>query len=160
MFRVVLIEPEIPPNTGNIGRLCVGADAELHLVKPLGFSLDDRYMRRAGLDYWPHLTLVVHESLEDFWKAYPEAHNRGWFATKKAHRVYSSVAYQPDDFLIFGKETVGLDEAILEAHAERTINIPILGKVRSYNLSNSVAIVLFEAMRQTMPDILPGREER
>ncbi len=96
------------------------------------------------------------KTLPAFWERFPEAHAKGWFATKKAHRVYTGVRFQPDDFLIFGKETVGLDESILADHPERTINIPILGNVRSYNIANSVAIVLFEAMRQTMPETFPG----
>jgi len=147
MFHVVLVEPEIPPNTGNVARLCVATGATLHLVRPLGFAINDRTLKRAGLDYWEHLSLVYHDSLEMF-LSYAQG-KRLWFATTKTSRRYIDVNFQEDDFLIFGKETAGLPADLLAAHAESMITIPQWGPVRSLNLSNSVAIVLYEAMRQT-----------
>jgi tRNA (cytidine/uridine-2'-O-)-methyltransferase len=149
-MKVVLVQPEIPPNTGSIARLCAGMKIPLHLVKPLGFSLDDRYLKRAGLDYWPFVNLTVHENWDDFLAA--EGAQNMWYATKKVDRPYTSVRYQPDDVLVFGRETKGLDPAILSANPDRLIGIPIDGQIRSYNLSNAVSIVLFEALRQTRPE--------
>lgn len=146
MFNVVLVEPEIPPNTGNIGRLCLATGATLHLVKPLGFSLDDRQLQRAGLDYWREVDLRVWDSLSQLQEA--AARNaRQFLLTTKADRPYYDVRFEPGDFLVFGRETKGLPEALLEANQERAITIPMRG-TRSLNLATAVAIVLFEAVRQ------------
>ena len=146
MFNVVLIEPEIPPNTGNVGRLCLATGSSLHLVKPLGFSLDDRELRRAGLDYWEE----VHPQLWDSFEALrqgqpPDA--RYFFLTTKSQRPYYQVQFQRKDFLVFGRETKGLPEDMLAANVHDCITIPMHG-TRSLNLATAVAIVLFEAVRQ------------
>jgi tRNA (cytidine/uridine-2'-O-)-methyltransferase len=147
-FHIVLIEPEIPPNTGNIARLCGATDTVLHLVGKLGFSLDDRYLKRAGLDYWEVIDVRHWPSLEALQQEHPDA--RYWFTSKKAQRSYTEVDYQPGDFLVFGKETKGLPEELLSAEAEWTIRIPIFNdRVRSLNLSTAAGIVLYEALRQT-----------
>ena len=147
-FHIVLIEPEIPPNTGNIGRLCAATGAHLHLVGRLGFSLDDKHMRRAGLDYWPEVKLHLWDSLADLKQHHP--HGRFWYTSKKARQSYSEVKYETGDFLVFGKETLGLPEELLAAEQEHTLLIPILTPaVRSLNLANSAAIILYEALRQT-----------
>jgi tRNA (cytidine/uridine-2'-O-)-methyltransferase len=145
-LNIVLHEPEIPHNTGNIGRTCVATGTALHLIRPLGFSLDDRNLRRAGLDYWPHLKLFLYDSFEDFMEKNPGA--RIFMATTKAHRTYAEVEYGPDDFIMFGKETAGIPEEILVDHEESCIRIPMNESIRSLNLSNAVAIVLYEALRQ------------
>jgi len=145
-MHIVLVEPEIPQNTGNISRTCAATGTVLHLVKPLGFSIDDRQLKRAGLDYWHLLDIRIHESLEDFLAEAPL--ERCYFASTKAARRYDAVTYGPDDYLIFGKETRGLPENLLKAHYENSIRIPIREEARSLNLSNSVAVVLFEALRQ------------
>jgi tRNA (cytidine/uridine-2'-O-)-methyltransferase len=147
-FHIVLIEPEIPPNTGNIARLCGATGTVLHLVGKLGFSLDDKYLKRAGLDYWEVIDIRYWESLEDLEKAFPEA--RWWYASKKAARSHVEADFQPGDFLVFGKETAGLPEALLARHPQRCIRIPIFSpRVRSLNLSTAAGIVLYEALRQT-----------
>lgn len=146
-LNVVLVEPEIPPNTGSIGRLCVATGAHLHLVHPLGFSIDERSVKRAGLDYWQHLQLTEHASWKSFVEQLPEA-ARLWFCTTKLGKVYHSVDFHPGDFLIFGRETKGLPEALLHEHSDRCITIPMRPEVRSLNLATSVGIVLFEAVRQ------------
>lgn len=146
MFNVVLVEPEIPPNTGNIGRLCLAAHSTLHLVRPLGFSIDDRTLRRAGLDYWREVDVQLWDSLGALQQAQPPA-ARYYYLTTKATRPYHAVAFQPDDFLVFGRETKGLPESLLRAHADELLTIPMHG-TRSLNLATAVAIVLFEAMRQ------------
>ena len=145
MFNVVLVEPEIPPNTGNVGRLCLATGSTLHLVKPLGFSLDDRQLQRAGLDYWKEVEVRIWESFAELHSAHTDA--RYFFVTTKSQRCYSDVEFAPDDFLVFGRETRGLPESLLAANAERTITIPMRG-TRSLNLATAVAIVLFEAARQ------------
>ena len=145
-MNIVLVNPEIPQNTGNIARTCAATGAALHLVKPLGFSLDDKYMKRAGLDYWFLADVRVHESWEDFLKANPGA--RMHYATTKAPRDYCQAKYEPDDFLVFGRETRGLDEELLARNYEKCIRIPMRPEARSLNLANSVAIVLYEALRQ------------
>ena len=150
MFNVVLVEPEIPPNTGNVGRLCLATGSTLHLVKPLGFSLDDRQLRRAGLDYWKEVEVRVWESLAQLRSAH--AGSRYFFVTTKSDRCYYDVRFAPADFLVFGRETRGLSESLLAANAEQTITIPMLG-TRSLNLATAVAIVLFEAVRQNR---IPG----
>jgi tRNA (cytidine/uridine-2'-O-)-methyltransferase len=146
MFNIVLVEPEIPPNTGNIGRLCLATESKLHLVKPLGFSLDDRELRRAGLDYWQD----VHLQLWDSFAALQGAQRstaRYFFLTTKSRRPYYDVRFQKDDFLVFGRETKGLPESLLAANIDSCITIPMHG-TRSLNLAAAVAIVLFEAQRQ------------
>jgi tRNA (cytidine/uridine-2'-O-)-methyltransferase len=152
MFHVVLIEPEIPPNTGNIGRLCLATGAHLHLVKPLGFLIDDRALRRAGLDYWNEVQVTLWDSFDALSAAYPDA--RMWFLTTKVKRVYWDQAFQPGDFLVFGRETKGLPEPLLEANSERTLTIPMTNATRSLNLATSVGIVLYEAMRQCRSDAI------
>jgi tRNA (cytidine/uridine-2'-O-)-methyltransferase len=155
MFNVVLVEPEIPPNTGNVGRLCLATGSTLHLIKPLGFSLDDRQLQRAGLDYWKEVEVRVWESLAEFQAAQegvrggrPQLQDaRYFFVTTKSQRRYYDVQFAPGDFLVFGRETRGLPEPLLAANAERTITIPMRG-TRSLNLATAVAIVLFEAVRQ------------
>lgn len=145
--HIVLVSPEIPPNTGNVARLCAATGAWLHLVEPLGFALDHRKVKRAGLDYWPDVRLSVHASLSDLIeRLVPErAH---WFTTH-AQRGYTDVAYRPGDVLIFGRETSGLGEELRERYAERLVRIPIKSCVRSLNLSNAVAIATYEVLRQT-----------
>jgi tRNA (cytidine/uridine-2'-O-)-methyltransferase len=146
VFNVVLIEPEIPPNTGNIGRLCLATASTLHLVKPLGFSIDDRELKRAGLDYWKEVDVELWDSFEGLRQAQkPDA--RSFFLTTKSNRVYYDVCFQPGDFFVFGRETKGLPEALLAAHPEQLLTIPMQG-TRSLNLATAVAIVLFEAVRQ------------
>ncbi len=145
-LNIVLHEPEIPHNTGNIGRTCVATGTALHLIRPLGFSLDDRNLKRAGLDYWPHLRLYLYDSFEDFLQKNPGA--RIFMATTKAHQTYAEVQYGPDDFIMFGKETAGIPEEILVDYESTCIRIPMNESIRSLNLSNAVAIVLYEALRQ------------
>ena len=145
MFNVVLVEPEIPPNTGNVGRLCVATKSTLHLIKPLGFSLDDRQLKRAGLDYWDDVDLKVWESLDELRNANGAA--RFFFVTTKSKQAYWDIEFQAGDFLIFGRETKGLPEALLKANTGHCITIPMAG-TRSLNLATAVAIVLFEAVRQ------------
>ena len=146
MFNVVLVEPEIPPNTGNVGRLCVATQSTLHLVKPFGFSLDHRKLRRAGLDYWDEVQLQLWDSFDALQQAQP-ADARYFFLTTKAERPYYTVNFRTSDFLVFGRETKGLPHKLLAANADDCIAIPMHG-TRSLNLSTAVAIVLFEAVRQ------------
>ena len=147
-FHIVLVEPEIPPNTGSIGRLCAATDTILHLVGKLGFSLSDKHLKRAGLDYWPHVQLQRWESLEELQAAYPNG--RYWYTSKKATRGHTEVEYLPGDFLVFGKETLGLSEDLLKENSDRAIKIPIFNNaVRSLNLATATGIVLYEALRQT-----------
>lgn len=153
-LHVVLVEPEIPPNTGNISRTCAATGCVLHLVKPLGFSIDDRTLKRAGLDYWPYVTVEVHESFDEFLEKYKG--RRMWLSTTKGQQRYTDVKYQDEDMLLFGKETAGLPRPFIAAHQEQAIRIPMSEdtRLRSFNLSNSVAIVLFEALRQLdFPDL-------
>ena len=145
-LNIVLHEPEIPSNTGNIGRTCVATGTALHLIRPLGFSLDEKNLRRAGLDYWSHLRLFLYDSFEDFREKNPGA--RIFMATTKAHQTYTEVEYGPDDFIMFGKETAGIPEEILVDYESTCIRIPMNESIRSLNLSNAVAIVLYEALRQ------------
>jgi tRNA (cytidine/uridine-2'-O-)-methyltransferase len=144
--HIVLVEPEIPANTGNIARTCAATGCVLHLVRPLGFSTDDKHLKRAGLDYWHLLDIRYHDSIQEVWDEYPDG--RFFYASTKGKRRYTDVQYTPDDFLVFGKETKGLPEWILEKFPEQVIRIPIRPDARSLNLSNSVAIVVFEAFRQ------------
>lgn len=147
MFHVVLVEPEIPPNTGNIGRLCLAADAHLHLVEPLGFDISDKALRRAGLDYWQELRVSTWPSLPALEQAQPPD-ARYWYLTTKATRSYWDQPFRPGDFLVFGRETKGLPEPLLHAHPERLLRIPMANKARSLNLATAAGIVLFEAVRQ------------
>ena len=146
MVNIVLLEPEIPANTGNIGRTCVAAGARLHLIEPLGFKIDEKAVKRAGFDYWDQLDVTVYDCYEDFLEKNPNA--KIYMATTKAKHVYSEVNYEPDCFIMFGKESAGIPEDILVEHPETSIRIPMIGDVRSLNLANSVAIVLYEALRQ------------
>lgn len=146
-MNIVLFEPEIPYNTGNIGRSCVLTNTKLHLIKPLGFSIDEKEVRRAGLDYWHLVDLTVWESFEDFVKGNPNGNF--YFATTKCKNRYSDVKYEENDFIIFGPESRGLPKEILEKYTERCITIPMIPMGRSLNLSNSAAIILYEALRQT-----------
>lgn len=147
-LHIVLVEPEIPPNTGNIARSCAATGSVLHLVKPLGFSIDDKSVRRAGLDYWPYVKLEIHESLDDFMQQYKD--RRMYLATTKGGSAYTEIQYQDEDMILFGKETAGLPRAFINAHASQAIRIPMAAEtvLRSLNLSNSVNIILFEALRQ------------
>ncbi|MFU0828651.1 MAG: putative tRNA (cytidine(34)-2'-O)-methyltransferase [Lachnoclostridium sp.] len=145
-MNIVLLEPEIPANTGNIGRTCVATGTKLHLIEPLGFKLDEKNLKRAGLDYWKDLDLAVYPNFEDFLSKNPGA--KIYMATTKALKVYTEVEYEPDCFIMFGKESAGIPEEILLQHKDTAIRIPMLGETRSLNLSNSVAIVLYEALRQ------------
>ena len=146
MFNVVLVEPEIPPNTGNIGRLCLATNSSLHLVKPLGFSLDDRELRRAGLDYWDEVRLQLWDSFNALQRAQSPV-TRYFFLTTKTRRPYYRSNFQKDDFLVFGRETKGLPDRLLAENVGRCITIPMHG-TRSLNLATAVAVVLFEAVRQ------------
>lgn len=145
-FHIVLVEPEIPQNTGNIARTCSVTGVQLHLVHPLGFKIDDAKLKRAGLDYWHDLNIQHHDSFAQLKEKYPDG--RFFCATTKAKKTYTEHQYQPGDFFVFGKETKGLAPNILSAHAETLIRIPMKPQTRSLNLSNSAAIVVYEAMRQ------------
>ncbi len=145
-MHIVLIEPQIPPNTGNIARLCAATASTLHLIRPLGFSTDDKHLKRAGLDYWHLLTIYYHDSFADFLQKYPQA--RMHFLTTKAPHSYSEVQYGPNDFLVFGREDAGIPENILKEHLDDCVRIPMLAAARSLNLSNAVSIVIYEALRQ------------
>ena len=147
-IHIVLVEPEIPPNTGNIARSCAATDSVLHLVKPLGFRLDEKSLRRAGLDYWPYVKLEVHESLEAFLEKYRD--RRMWLATTKGGRYYTEAEFHDEDMLLFGKETAGLPKEFIESRKEWAVRIPMSEstRLRSFNLSNAANIVLFEALRQ------------
>jgi tRNA (cytidine/uridine-2'-O-)-methyltransferase len=147
-LHIVLVEPQIPPNTGNIARSCAATDTKLHLVGPLGFSISEKAVKRAGLDYWKFVDLEYHESLNDFLKLYEGS--KLYLATTKGKRLYTEIAYKDGDMIVFGKETAGLPKEFIEAHSEETIRIPmsVNTRSRSYNLSNSANIVMFEALRQ------------
>lgn len=145
-MHIVLVEPEIPANTGNVSRTCSCTGITLHLVRPLGFSTDDKQLKRAGLDYWHLLDLHYHDSFEELRGKYPEG--RFFFATTKAEKSYTDFTYGPNDFFVFGKETRGLPDELVAANMETAIRIPILEGARSLNLSNAVAVVVFEALRQ------------
>lgn len=147
-FHVVLVEPEIPPNTGNIARLCAATTCELHLVHPLGFQVDEKAVRRAGLDYWHLVTVHEHKDWTSFEGSIP-AGSRMHFFTGKASRNFLQANYLPGDFLVFGKESTGLPLSLLEAHQDELVAIPTLGGVRSLNLANSVTLGIYEALRQT-----------
>jgi len=144
--HVVLVEPEIPYNTGNIVRTCAATGTELHLVGPLGFSMSNKYLIRAGLDYWELAKVHRHRSLEELWEQYPNS--VFYYTSKKASKFYTEVKYNPNDFLVFGKETEGLPESLLREKKDYAIRIPMVKEARCLNLSNAVAIVLYEALRQ------------
>lgn len=145
-MNIVLFEPEIPANTGNIGRTCVATGTKLHLIEPLGFSLSEKEIRRAGLDYWKDLDVTVYDDFNDFLAKNPNA--KIYMATTKARHVYTEVSYEPDCFIMFGKESAGIPEEILLEHKDTCVRIPMIGDIRSLNLGNSVAVVLYEALRQ------------
>lgn len=146
MFNIVLVEPEIPQNTGNIARTCAATGCALHLIKPLGFEISDRYLKRAGLDYWHLVDVRIYENFAQLRAEYPQA--RFFFFTTKAKKRYTDVSYRPGDFLVFGKETKGLDEELLLENRESCVRIPMIAETRSLNLSNSAAIAVYEALRQ------------
>lgn len=145
-MNIVLLEPEIPQNTGNIGRTCVATGTTLHLIKPLGFDIDEKAVKRCGLDYWQDLDLKVYENFQDFIQKNPNA--RIYMATTKARKTYADVNYEKDCFIMFGKESAGIPEEILLEYKDDCVRIPMLEEYRSLNLSNSVAIILYEALRQ------------
>lgn len=147
MLNIVLLEPEIPQNTGNIARTCAATRSRLHLIEPMGFSVDEKHVRRAGLDYWPMVDLTVYPDLEAFYRQNPGA--QPWMATTKAAQRHCDVRYRDGDYLMFGRETRGLPEPLLVEHPERCVRIPMREGARSLNLSNSVAVLVFEALRQT-----------
>ncbi|MEY8390968.1 tRNA (cytidine(34)-2'-O)-methyltransferase [Lachnospiraceae bacterium] len=145
-LNIVLYEPEIPANTGNIGRTCVATGTRLHLIEPLGFQLSEKAIKRAGMDYWRELDVVRYLNWQDFLDKNPGA--RIYMATTKAQRVYTEVSYEPDCYIMFGKESAGIPEDILKKYPDACVRIPMIGETRSLNLSNSVAIILYEALRQ------------
>ncbi len=145
-LNIVLFEPEIPANTGNIGRTCVATGTRLHLIEPLGFRLNEKEIKRAGMDYWEHLDVTRYINFEDFLEKNPGA--KIYMATTKGLNVYTEVNYEPDCYIMFGKESAGIPEEILVNNRENCIRIPMLSEIRSLNLSNSVAVVLYEALRQ------------
>ena len=149
-LNIVLYEPEIPANTGNIGRTCVATGTKLHLIEPLGFSLSEKALKRAGMDYWEQLEVERYVNYEDFLQRNPGA--KIYMATTKAKKIYSEASYEPDCYIMFGKESAGIPEEILVEHPEECVRIPMIGETRSLNLSNSVAIVLYEALRQNQFD--------
>ena len=164
MINLVLHEPEIPFNTGAIGRTCVAAGARLHLIEPLGFIIGDKYLKRAGMDYWKDLDVRRYLDYEDFLAKNPGitfggesegAGERLWFATTKAEQTYADVSYGPDDWIMFGKESAGIPEEILAGHRKSCVRIPMFGDTRSLNLSNAAAVILYEALRQNR---FPGLE--
>ena len=147
MFNIVLVEPEIPQNTGNIARTCAATGCNLHLIKPLGFDISDKYLKRAGLDYWHLVNVYVYENFDELCAKYPDA--RFHFYTTKARVRHTDAEYREGDFLVFGKETRGLDEELLLQHPEECVRIPMISEARSLNLSNAAAIAIYEALRQT-----------
>ena len=147
LFNVVLVEPEIPQNTGNIGRTCVGTRSDLHIVGKTGFEITDKNLKRAGLDYWQHLTWTHHRDLETWQKEVPNP-QRVFYFTTKATKTFYDVQFQEGDWLVFGKETKGLDEEILRQNREQMVGIPLLGPIRSLNVATAVTVVLYEALRQ------------
>ncbi len=148
MINIVLYEPEMPANTGNIGRTCVATNTRLHLIEPLGFKLNEKQILRAGLDYWDKLDVQVYSDYEDFLEKNPRAREKMYMATTKAKHTHSDVCYESDCYIMFGKESAGIPEEILVENEENCVRIPMWGEIRSLNLSNSVAIILYEALRQ------------
>lgn len=147
-MNIVLLEPEMPANTGNIGRTCVATGSRLHLIKPLGFEISDKMLKRAGLDYWPHLDVTVYENFADFLARNPEAKGKLFMATTKGPNLYTEAKFPEDAYIMFGRESAGIPEHILYDYQETAIRIPMLPDIRSLNLANSVAVVLYEALRQ------------
>ena len=145
-MNIILHQPEIPQNTGNIGRTCVATGTSLHLIEPLGFRIDEKALKRAGMDYWDKLDVYTYINFEEFKNAHPEA--KIFMATTKAHKKYTDVVFGPDDYIMFGKESAGIPEELLVDNEENCIRIPMLPDIRSLNLANSVSIVLYEALRQ------------
>ena len=158
MLNIVLVEPEIPMNTGNIARTCAATRSRLHLIKPLGFDISDKAVKRAGLDYWHMVDISVYENLDDFFQKHPEAEDR-WLATTKAPRSYHEAEFRDECWLFFGKETAGLPEGFRQANYDRCIRIPMREDARSLNLANSVAVVAYEALRQLDFPHLSGEGE-
>ena len=148
VLNIVLLEPEMPANTGNIGRTCCATGTRLHLIEPMGFRINDKMLKRAGLDYWEHLDVTIYDSYEDFLEKNPKARDKMYMATTKARHRYTDVSYEEDAYIMFGKESAGIPEEILVDNEDTCIRIPMLDKIRSLNLSNSVAVVLYEALRQ------------
>lgn len=146
MFNIVLVEPEIPQNTGNIARTCAATGCALHLIKPLGFEISDKYLKRAGLDYWHLVHVHIYEKLDELFAKYPNG--RFYYFTTKARKRHSDAEYKAGDFLVFGKETKGLDEELLMSHPDECVRIPMIGEARSLNLSNAAAVAVYEALRQ------------
>lgn len=146
MFNIVLVEPEIPQNTGNIARTCAATGSKLHIVKPMGFEIDDKKLKRAGLDYWHLLGVVYYDNLQDFFEK--NKGGRFFYSTTKAVNTYSEVVFSDGDYILFGKETKGLPEELLHENKESCIRIPMIDEARSLNLSNSVAIIVYEALKQ------------
>ena len=146
-LNIVMVEPEIPQNAGNVARTCAVTGAKLHLVRPLGFEVSDKHLKRAGLDYWQYLDISYYDSIEEVMDKFYNGKNF-WFFSTKAKHVHSDVSYSDGDFLVFGKETKGLPEPLLEKYYDKTLRIPMLGNLRSLNLSNSVALSVYEALRQ------------
>lgn len=145
-MHIILHQPEIPANTGNIGRTCVATGTTLHLIEPLGFRLDEKSIKRAGMDYWDKLNVARYINFEEFQAKHPDA--KIWYATTKAKRLYTEASFGNDDYIMFGKESAGIPEELLVEHEETCIRIPMLTEIRSLNLSNAVAVVLYEALRQ------------
>lgn len=151
MLNIVLHEPEIPGNTGTIGRTCVATGSRLHLIEPLGFQINDKTLKRAGLDYWPALDVTIYSSFEDFLNRNPQLQKPDvhlYMSTTKAHHLYTEVSYGPDDYIMFGKESAGIPEEILVNYEDTCVRIPMNADIRSLNLSNAASIVLYEALRQ------------
>ena len=146
-LNIVMVEPEIPQNTGNVARTCAVTGARLHLVEPLGFTIDDKKLKRAGLDYWRFVNIAYYDNIEEVIEKFYNGENF-YFLSTKGKRVYSDVGFKDGDFLVFGKETRGLNELLLEKYYDKTLRIPMIGETRSLNLSNSVALCLYEALRQ------------
>jgi len=145
-MNIVLVEPEIPQNTGNIARTCAATNTKLHLIRPLGFSTDDKYLKRAGLDYWKYVDIAYYENIDEFFSI--NKNKNMYFASTKSEKIYTEVSYDENSFILFGKETKGLDETLLKDNYQNCIRIPMFDTIRSLNLANSVNIILYEALRQ------------
>lgn len=159
MLNIVLVEPEIPQNCGNVARTCAATGSRLHLVHPLGFDISDRAVRRAGLDYWHLVEVADYENLENLFRRHPEAAAQAWLTTTKAPRPYTEARFTPDSWLFFGKETAGLPPAFRQRFRNRCVRLPMIARARSLNLSNTVAVCVYEALRQTgFPGLLDAGE--
>lgn len=146
ILNIVMVEPEIPQNTGNVARTCAATGARLHLVGPMGFKIDDKKLKRAGLDYWSFLDITYYDSLDEFFEKNPDG--RFYYFTTKAQKVYTEPSYEENSFLLFGKETAGLPESLLAENKDTCVRLPMLGQARSLNLSNTVAVAVYEVLRQ------------